>query len=620
MGHPTKAPGRAILVFALLATAGIAPQQAAMAGQAAPPAPPADRVTVRPPDTGAALENPGMGWVLHFYDNVPANYGSRLAPSDTVDDYPGLTVVYLRIPWSYVEPEEGRFNWAVVDTPAQRWVARGKQVALRFSCSESWMRWATPEWVKKAGAKGHNFTVGKGVTDDGPFWEPDYDDPVFLAKLDRFLAAAAARYDGNPEVAFVDVGSFGVWGEGHTYASTRLPYSAATIRRHIDLHLKHFKRTLLAANDDFASQDRGMEVIDYARARGLTLRDDSILVQGGASAYFNAAMAQAFWPHVPVILESEHFGGSRDRGHWKDGRQYLQAVEEYHASYASIHWWPREFLAENRDLVDRMNRRLGYRLQLVEASWPGGVRVGSRLGFAARWRNAGAAPCLPGGLPAVTLKDGKGGIAAVFVDEGFDARSLPAAAPGEAPVKDQAAEFALPFNLASGTYGVFISVGTRTGSPRIALPLPDGDGQRRYRLGTIRVTGDFGVRAAAVAPKGDRWLLPLTWTVHRPLPAGATAFCHFGRGPAIDFQGHPDPDRPAGQLEKGGTVGLGCVFTVPETARGKSFEVKVGLWIPQRIGMTDERLVPDTDEGDHRALVGTLAVAADGQVTFVPAP
>jgi hypothetical protein len=42
------------------------------------------------------------------------------------------------------------------------------------------------------------------------FWEPDYDDPVFLAKLDRYLAAMAARYDGNPEIAFVDVGALSV--------------------------------------------------------------------------------------------------------------------------------------------------------------------------------------------------------------------------------------------------------------------------------------------------------------------------------------------------------------------------------------------------------------------------
>ena len=178
-------------------------------------------------DTGEALVNPGMGWTLHYYSNIITNYGSRLAPSDTLDDFPGLSVIYLRVPWSFLEPEEGRFDWSLVDTPAQRWIDKGKQVAFRVTCSESWMRYATPKWVEAAGAKGHNFTVGKGVDPDGPYWEPNYDDPVLLAKLDQFLTAMAKRYEDNPNVAFIDVGSYGVWGEGHTWASTQLPVDDA---------------------------------------------------------------------------------------------------------------------------------------------------------------------------------------------------------------------------------------------------------------------------------------------------------------------------------------------------------------------------------------------------------
>jgi hypothetical protein len=452
---------------------------------------------VRPPDTGAALVNPGMGWVLHHYDNIAFNYGGKLEPSDTVDDFPGVSTVYLRIAWSYLEPEEGRFNWSVLDTPAQRWLDKGKQIALRISCSESFMRYATPQWVQKAGAQGYNFGPRRGIDPNGPYWEPDFDDPIFLAKLDHFLAALARRYDGNPEVAFIDVGSFGVWGEGHTFASTRKVYPAETIRRHIDLHTKHFKKTVLAANDDFASHDRGRQVIEYAAEQGLTLRDDSILVQGGKNAYFNAAFAALFWPKVPVILESEHYGPSRQRGNWKDGSQYLEAIEKYHASYASIHWWPHEFLTANEDLVRRINLRLGYRLQLVEASWPSEIGADSTFSFTTTWRNAGVAPCLPGGHPSLTIKDAKGGIVSVFVDEGTNVRNLRVAEPGQAPTESHKADFGLPLAsdertrlLKPGEYDVFVSVGTATGTPKLALPLPNDDGHHRYRLGqmTIRST------------------------------------------------------------------------------------------------------------------------------------
>ena len=42
-------------------------------------------------------------------------------------------------------------------------------------------------------------------------------------------------------------------------------------------------------------------------------------------------------------------------------------------------------------------------------------------------------------------------------------------------------------NMAPGDYAVYVSVGRKDGTPVIALPLPDGDGHRRYRLGEMRV-------------------------------------------------------------------------------------------------------------------------------------
>jgi hypothetical protein len=253
------------------------------------------------------------------------------------------------------------------------------------------------------------------------------------------------------------------------------------MKRHIDLHLKHFKRTLLAVNDDFAMQDRGQEPIRYALEKGLTLRDDSILVQGGEKAFLSAEMAEPFWPRVPVILECEHYGSSKQRGFWGDGSRYLDAIERYRASYASIHWYPREFLAENRQLVEQINRRLGYRVQPVEVEVETRDR---RVIVKWTWWNAGVAPALPGGFPALTLKDDRDGIAAVFVDEGLDVRTL---RPDSEKAATRSLNFAPPPRLGPGKYTVFVSVGSRTGTPGIALPLAGDDGQRRYRLGTIEM-------------------------------------------------------------------------------------------------------------------------------------
>jgi hypothetical protein len=199
-------------------------------------------------------------------------------------------------------------------------------------------------------------------------------------------------------------------------------------------------------------------------------------------------MAPHFWDNAPVCLECEHYGPSVKRGCWRDGSMYLQAVEDYRASYATIHWWPREFYEANRELVDRINMRLGYRLQLVEASWPAEISAGGPFEFRAEWRNAGVAPCLPGGLPTVTLRDAEGGIAGVWASDALDMRDLPTGPPGRAETRRQRTASGTPLFLKPGRYDVLISVGTTTGTPRIALPLPDDDGERRYRLGGITVT------------------------------------------------------------------------------------------------------------------------------------
>jgi hypothetical protein len=447
--------------------------------------------TVRPVDTGEALINPGMGWTMHFYSNKPENYGSKLLPSDTLDDFPGLSTVYLRVPWAFVEPEEGRYNWAVLDTPAQRWIAKGKRIALRITTSENWMKFATPQWVRDAGAKGTFYEYSKGRVEKSQTWDPFFDDPVYLEKLDRFLTALAARYDGNPNVEFIDIGTYGMWGEGHTHMSSRQD-SLELQKLHIDLHLNHFKQTQLCISDDFAGHDKPgkrFPVTDYALSKGITIRDDSILVQPPPNSWYHAEMVQPFWPTMPIILEHEHYGNSIGRNAW-DGALLEKAVEEYHASFMSIHWWPRELLEAERETIDRINLRMGYRLFPQEISWPDRVNIAERFAVQWEWANKGVAPCYPGGFPALTLKDDQGGIVSVLVDEDFDLRGLEVGAPGASPVKKLVSEFVVGLVAPvtkPGTYDVYLSVGTRDGTTKIALPLEGDDGQRRYRIGRIEL-------------------------------------------------------------------------------------------------------------------------------------
>ena len=449
-----------------------------------------------PEDNGMALVNPGMGWMVFYYSNVLENYGSKLEPSDIVEDFPGMSTVFLRLPWSFVEPEKDKFNWEIIDTPAQRWLEKGRQVAFCITATENWTRQGTPQWVFDEGAKYYEV---------GGFLEPDYDDPVFLAAVEHMVAKMAERYDGDPAVAFFAIGAYGMWGEGHTVRTTPThghSWGFESQKRIIDIYCKYFKHTQLVISDDFAGHDRpGLHfpIIDYALSRGVSLRDDSILVQPAPRSWYHSEMASLFWPTMPVVLEHEHYGGSVARGAW-DKELLLRAVEEYHASYLSIHWWPRIELDENRDIIDRINRRMGYRIQLSEVRWPQTVRKGQPFRLCASWRNAGVAPCYPGGHPCFTLKNEKGGIVSVLVDAGLDVRNLPVAGPEEtAPACERDTSFivARPMENSFGTftrsckpgrYQIYFSVGTLDGTPTLQLPYEGDDGQKRYLMGDITLT------------------------------------------------------------------------------------------------------------------------------------
>ena len=142
---------------------------------------------------------------------------------------------------------------------------------------------ATPEYVYKAGARGYLLNNG--------CLEPDYNDPIFLDKLGAFLEQAGRKFNGDPRIELIDIGTYGTWGEGHTGFGTNHVYPADVIRKHIDLHKKNFPDIPLLLNDDHInsawlsrSEEENIRLIQYARAMNLGLQDDSVCVNAYSKA------------------------------------------------------------------------------------------------------------------------------------------------------------------------------------------------------------------------------------------------------------------------------------------------------------------------------------------------
>jgi hypothetical protein len=370
-------------------------------------------------DAARVLLNPHKGWYHHYPDNHVDKY--RIARDADLLEFPGMDHVYLRLAWAYLEPQEGRYDWAVIDRIIEKWTAHGLGIAFRISCKETStdrieQQFATPRWVMEAGAKGGHFRMGKPAGPDGP-WEVDYADPVFLAKLGNFLAAFAARYDGKPWLRYVDVGSIGDWGEGHCWAGSRRDLSFAVRKEHVDLHLKYFRRAQLVVSDDYvhALNDPAerQSLHRHILASGIGYRDDSIMVDGyfsGTSDRFTVRSPEFFadaYRLEPTVLELEHYGKVKQLGNWetrpgsaaarfgrgKTGPDFFRgALGLLHATYIGYHGDAREWLNDNPALTRELLNRCGYWLFPQSVELPATMAAGRLAPIRVVLENRGVAP------------------------------------------------------------------------------------------------------------------------------------------------------------------------------------------------------------------------------------
>ena len=248
------------------------------------------RVQFREVDT--LFANPGQGWM----SQQRSPRGEPRFP---------CSVVYIRFNWADAEPEEGQFNWKLIDDVIAAWKPRGAAVAMRvMTCNaHSGGYYTSPKWLFDAGCKGFEYLVGGDDPTSGgkriPRIEPDYADPIYLEKHGAFLKALGERYDGHPDVEFLDIGSYGIWGEWHT----QHPAPVAVRKQIVDLYLRAFRKTPLV----FMSDDA--EVLNYALAHGTGFRRDGVGSPWheqnwiGSKKYAGVAGMADTWKRAPIVFE-----------------------------------------------------------------------------------------------------------------------------------------------------------------------------------------------------------------------------------------------------------------------------------------------------------------------------
>ena len=451
-------------------------------------------VQVAPEETDEILANPGMGWET-FHRTADDDKNLPLwIPS---------TVHYARWGWGTLEPERGRIDYDFLDGVLKESRESGQKLAFRaMCCSTSPRRPYHPKWLVDIGGK-----VVVTQRRDGPAVEvPELDDPIILEAHLDFIKRLGARYDGHPDIAHVDLGSVGWWGEWHMSGSVNATMPTPENQKKIvDAYLAAFQKTPLVMLIG------GGEMLKYAVASGAGWRADCLGDMGGFSrtwchmrmAYPSSlpeANAVDVWKTSPVAWET-----CWDMRKWVNEGWSLRFILNYalalHGSVINNKSAPLPQGEQVREEVERFLRRLGYRLVLKELRHPKQANPGETFKLAMKWQNTGSAPCYRPYRLAYRLTDSDGdhrafvggvtvnkwlpGQIGLFTEEFFkEPADLP---PGE--VVDVADSIVLPDNLSPGTYTLSIAVvGEEDSEPVVQLGIKGRADDGWYPLSTVTIS------------------------------------------------------------------------------------------------------------------------------------
>jgi hypothetical protein len=411
-----------------------------------------------------AVPNPGMGisGFVHS-DHMTANYpgpdaelrmkkGLLTLDRQTFDKMATMPYndnLYLRYEWRDIQKEKGKLSlpdswkWTVeaAEKLGKRWSFRIMNFMPQSTANNG-----LPEFLQgrfKMIPYFHKTTVyGKQ-----PYYFPEYSNDM-LAYWDEMNYLLGEAFDKDPNLEYVDVSGYGLWGEFHhwlnltTEGGPQQPHhpesserTEVIIDRIIRNHLKAFPNTPAALNIHAAEFNAGMK----AFSEGLCwARRDSFQ---DAFRTVEARIAQGLKPGNAMVWEQMMPGRSFPTdAEIAKGNAYLlpQRYFDVQAHYVGIGFnpWVNIWAHENcSKSLEFIQQNIGYR---IRPSFVVRRRIDNKNEIVLCLRNDGCSP--PPGTITITAK---------FPDGTLGSVELPAGEPAPGALK----MYAIPLQKDPGSYG-----------------------------------------------------------------------------------------------------------------------------------------------------------------------
>jgi hypothetical protein len=296
---------------------------------------------------------------------------------------------YATFAWKDLEPLKGVYDWSFLEKNWGNISISRKRVGFRVAAAIPGSgEIHTPQWLIDEGIAMRPYSI-----DGHDGFAPDWDDPRFLGAHHDFILALGNRYDTDPRVVWIDIGSYGFWGEWHVWLNESLAASQATKQAILEDYFQAFpsKLKVIAFDDDFATW--------YVTDRGGGIRNDCLGTADANNWYLESlnridpSMNDRIW--TTAVITGEFCGA--------DLGAIQGTTERFDLNYDFVkqtHWsfigpaggaiFPRD--EQHRENLDRLVKTLGYRFVIRRAEHASPVSQNSSLTLKITVENLGVAP------------------------------------------------------------------------------------------------------------------------------------------------------------------------------------------------------------------------------------
>lgn len=324
-------------------------------------------------ETDEILLNPGKGFYLSARE-------SANGLNESCDDI--FTTIYRRFNWSDIEPEEDVYNWEVIDELIANCEARGKKFAfgIMSANTSAWKEYVTPKWVFDKGAASYEYYKSEaGITQVIPVWT----DEIFLQEVNDFVEALGERYNGNETIAFIDIRSYGNWGEQHLGVIGGDELTAEQMKElYMEPYVNAFTDTLLVTPIGTSGYS---ELYNWSVDNGIALRRDGIFNS------YDIGLDNFLYAYGKLPTIFEYYNGYPERkadGTWNSD-DLKNEIDRWKASYTEFFL---EMYTDEPDMCKYVANRLGYYFKFKEAEYTNSVISNQTAKFKLKFTNDGVAP------------------------------------------------------------------------------------------------------------------------------------------------------------------------------------------------------------------------------------